>query len=108
MIFSTELARSAKETIKNPNALRAEIRELFSLREKAESEEVKARLDKKIEKLLENVDRTVTVYGLINVRTDGERVVIAQKLETPAPRGEWDLHQLEPDANGHLHYVTKH
>lgn len=108
LIFSTELARSAKETIKNPNALRAEIRELFSLREKAENEEVKSRLDKKIEKLLENVDRTVTVYGLINVRTDGERVVIAQKLETPAPRGEWDLHQLEPDAEGHLHYVMDH
>ena len=108
LIFSTELARSAKETIKNPNALRKEIKDLFLLREKAENDEVKAQLDKKIEKLLENVDRTVTVYGLINVRTDGKRVVIAQKLESPAPRGEWDLHQLEPDANGHLHYVTKH
>lgn len=39
-------------------------------------------------------ERMVTVYGMINVRTDGERAIIAQKLENAAPRGQWDIHKL--------------
>lgn len=108
LIFSTELARSAKETIRNPNALRAEIRDLFKMREQADDEEVKVRLDGKIQKLLEKIERTVSVYGLINLRTDGKRVVLAQKLEKTSPRGEWDIHRLEPDASGELRYISKH
>ena len=40
-------------------------------------------------------ERAVTVYGMINVRTDGEKVIIAQKLEQPAARSNWDIHRLE-------------
>lgn len=107
LIFSTELARSAKETIKDPKALRDEVKELILLRDRAENEDVRVRLDQKIEKLLEKIDRTVSVYGLINLRTDGTKVIVAQKLEAPAPRGEWDIYRLEPDAAGRLQYVSK-
>lgn len=63
LIFSTELARSSKDSIRNPNAL----------------------------------------------RTDGQRVLLARKLEAPAPDGrKWDVHCLEPDAAGTLRYVSKH
>lgn len=48
------------------------------MREKAGKEEVKVRLDAKIQKRLEKIERTVTVYGLINLRTDGKRVLLAQ------------------------------
>jgi len=66
LIFSTELARSSKEFI----------------------ELQKSNSSKKME-------RTVTVYGMINVRTDGEKVIIAQKLEKPAADRSWDIHKLE-------------
>ena len=36
-------------------------------------------------------DKNVVVYGMITLRTDGEKVVLAQKLET----GDgWDIHEL--------------
>ncbi|MBR4134837.1 MAG: MBL fold metallo-hydrolase [Bacteroidales bacterium] len=66
LIFSTELARSSKEFV-----------------ELQKSNSTKKR------------ERTVTVYGMINVRTDGEKVIIAQKLEKPAAGRSWDIHKLE-------------
>ncbi len=65
LIFSTELARSGKEFLELKN---------ISAQKKNE--------------------RVVTVYGMINVRTDGDRVVIAQKLERPSGKGNWDIHKL--------------
>ena len=32
---------------------------------------------------------------MINVRTDGNRVIIAQKLEAAAVGRNWDVHKLE-------------
>ncbi|HZA57197.1 MAG TPA: hypothetical protein VE616_23340, partial [Candidatus Udaeobacter sp.] len=84
------------------------VKELILLRDKAENEDVRVRLDAKIQKLLEGIERTVSVYGLINLRTDGSKVILAQKLEKPGPRGEWDIHRLEPDAEGHLKFISKH
>jgi ribosomal protein L24E len=40
-------------------------------------------------------ERVVTVYGMINVRSDGEKVIVAQKLERPAAGRGWDIHKLE-------------
>ena len=69
MIYSTELARSGKEFI--------------------ELEKLDLSAQKKKE-------RVVTVYGMINVRTDGNRVIFAQKLEKKSQSGEtWDIHQME-------------
>ena len=66
LIFSTELARSGKEVI--------------------DLNKIKNEADRK--------ERVVTVYGMINVRTDGNRAIIAQKLESPADYASFDLHQL--------------
>lgn len=65
-IFSTELMRSSKEFIKIKD------------------------LDPKKEK-----ERIVTVYGMINLRTNGQKVIIAQKLERPRGIQTWDIHQFE-------------
>jgi len=50
--------------------------------------------------------RTVTVYGMINVRTDGEKVIIAQKLEKPGSSKNWDIYKLVwNDELSELEYV---
>jgi beta-lactamase superfamily II metal-dependent hydrolase len=108
LIFSTELARSASESIKHPNELRASIAELST---KISNEPVEARrkkLEADFKKLLDTLDRTVTVYGMINVRTDGERMVVAQRLESNRSAGKkWDIHQFKPNADGKLEYVRR-
>lgn len=65
LIFSTEMARSSKEFI-----------------EVAPQHSEKAKV------------RAVTVYGMINVRCDGERIIVAQKLERKADGRDWDIHKL--------------
>ena len=69
LIFCTELARSGKEFVK-----------IADLKHKDDDNAQ---------------ERVVTVYGMINVRTDGERVIIAQKLERYDGKKNWDLHKLE-------------
>lgn len=68
LIFSTELARSTPEFLK-----------------KTQNSNTAAPITK---------ERLVTVYGMINVRTDGEKIIIAQKLEAAADRGAWDIHEI--------------
>jgi hypothetical protein len=36
---------------------------------------------------------------MINLRTDGQKMIIAQKLEKKATYGKWDIHELEYDEN---------
>ena len=74
LIFSTELARSTKEFLEKAKKKTAAEKEVKTSRGK---------------------ERLVTVYGMINVRTDGEKVIIAQKLEQPAAGRNWDIHKLE-------------
>ena len=74
LIFSTELARSGLEFL--------DIGKILAERQKAGLVSTKIK------------ERVVTRYGMINVRSDGERVVIAQMLERNSPRGNWDIHTL--------------
>lgn len=109
LIFSTELARSSPERIKHPVALHAQIDDLVKESRKATTKAEEERLRKRADKLKKQLDRSVAVYGAINVRTDGDRVVIAQKLEaTRGKNKEWDIYQLERDESGQLVYVSKH
>ena len=109
LIFSTELARSVTQTTTPSLEIRDRITRLSVLRDKEEDADKRAALEAEIRRLQdENRQRIVTVYGMINLRTDGERVVLAQKLETQGSGGrEWDIHLLEPDANGQLRYVPE-
>ena len=117
LICSTELARSTKENIKHPYQVRQEFRavdEQWLEHNKAENQTSKTwkkkneQLKKKKEKLLEKIERSVAVYGAINVRTDGHNVVIAQKLERPRSGSKWDMYRLESHHNGTLTYQSKH
>jgi beta-lactamase superfamily II metal-dependent hydrolase len=100
LIFSTELARSSREIVKNPNVLKKELKDLKDNLKRtdlaaAEREKTEQRLDK-----LENslINRSVSVYGAINLRTDGQKLLMCQKKEAPnKEREEWDIYRIEPD-----------
>jgi beta-lactamase superfamily II metal-dependent hydrolase len=105
LIFSTELARSAKEIIKHPYLFRQEIRDLAKQLDLAETESDKEAVRKKLEKKMTQLERSIAVYGMINVRTDGEKAIVAQKLEKPRSNAEkWDIYELEPGPDGRLAY----
>lgn len=107
LLFSTELARSPNENIKDPHKLRDDIHSLFATLAAATTAGARAAAQAKVDACLAKLERSVAVYGLINVRTDGRRVLLAQKLERPrgATREEFDVHLLAPDESGQLAYV---
>ncbi len=91
LIFSTELARSSYE-FSSPIKYYEKLKKL-----EAERDAATTAADRDAKQLeMESVkDRNVAVYGMITVRTDGEKVVIAQKLETPRSAGQkWDIYDL--------------
>jgi len=96
LIFSTELARSARENIKQVQALRDELDGLEADLAAAATEEERHTILEQIGEQASAIERAIAVYGLINLRTDGHRLVMAQKLERPAPGGvKWDVHRFE-------------
>jgi beta-lactamase superfamily II metal-dependent hydrolase len=109
LILSTELARSAKENIKHPHHLRRRIKQLAEELDLAATESKKRAVRKRLDKELRKLERSIAVYGMINLRTDGKRVILAQKLERPRSKAEkWDIHQMQPGADGRLRYVAKY
>jgi beta-lactamase superfamily II metal-dependent hydrolase len=113
MIFSTELARSAKEAIKHPYILQKQLKSLQAEIDKAPTDtekekRKKQRLIDKFNKQLEKIERSIAIFGAINLRTDGEKVVIAQKIEQPRSKDKkWDIYQLET-SGGLLQYISKY
>jgi beta-lactamase superfamily II metal-dependent hydrolase len=111
LIFSTELARSSSEKIKHPNQVRSELRkkidaETAVMNDPNATEAAKKKASEQLDKHLEVIERSVASYGMINVRTDGERVLIAQRLERKRSKStRWDIHCLETDNRGRLHYM---
>ena len=71
-----------------------------------EKESDKEAIRKKLEKKTAELERSIAVYGMINVRTDGEKAIIAQKLERPRSKAEkWDIYELKPGPDGRLAYT---
>jgi beta-lactamase superfamily II metal-dependent hydrolase len=104
LIFSTELARSAKEGVKKPEQLVQRINSLRNSITEEQDPDKKAELIARLEGEYYQLERSIAIYGMINVRTDGKRVIIAQKLESPRnPGSKYDIHKLE-FSNGELKY----
>ena len=103
LIFSTELARSHREDE------RKNLAEIKELEIKLATATTNARRLKLIDQIQEKNDklkeRNVTVYGSINLRTDGERCIIAQKLEKGGGSKVWDIYKLEKNNVGRFKYV---
>ena len=112
LIFSTELSRSTKETIKSPRAFRQQIRDATEALQEARKDGSKRKIDravKKYEKVLNEIQRSVSVFGAINMRTDGDKVVFAYKIERPrSKKQQWDIYKFERDRSGDLEFVSKH
>lgn len=109
LILSTELARSTKESIKHPATLRAALAAAAKAVAAATTEAEKAKAQKLFDELLWQIDRSVAVYGAINLRTDGTRVLLAYKLEQSKPTKGWDIYLLEPQGEGGpLAYASKY
>lgn len=100
LIFCTELARSSAESVKHPHALRKEYERLLSaVDDPGKSVDERAKAKKRLAAMGKLLNRSVAVYGAINLRTDGQKLVMAQKREARDPQGhEWDIYQLESSA----------
>jgi beta-lactamase superfamily II metal-dependent hydrolase len=108
LIFSTELSRSASEAIKNPNLVQQKFRSAQQKIENATTTEAKQKALDAFEKLVKTIQRSIGTYGAVNVRTDGESVVIAYKIETISRKDKmWDIYTLEPEG-GVLRFKSKH
>lgn len=101
LVFSTELARSAKEKMVIDDKHVAELYLLGQERKGASPARI-LEIDKRISELKYNMERVIAVYGMINVRTDGEKLIIAQKKE--AKGAGFIIYKLEPDEKGKLVY----
>jgi hypothetical protein len=89
--------------------LRAQLRDAAKALQKATKPEAQEKAKAKYEKLLAGIERSVAVYGAINLRTDGHCVVMGYKIERPRSKDKgWDLYRLEPGDAGGLRYVSKH
>ncbi|MEM7092270.1 MAG: MBL fold metallo-hydrolase [Actinomycetota bacterium] len=112
LIYSTELARSVKEKVRDPRKERRELKALHKEAITAAKEGTPAERRKAEAKFRKAVDatieRTVQTYGAIYLRTDGERAVIGHRYESNSPSKTWDLCELLPDDDGRLHFTTKH
>ena len=109
LIYSTELARSAKEANTKPEVERKKIRDAHRAVLKEKDLARRRKLQKSFnETVNEIVNPTVQQYGAIYVRTNGERVVMAQKFESAGTGKQWDFAELKPDKNGQLCFQSKH
>ena len=123
LIFSTELARSAKDAIRDPANERRQLKAAHlsvlkaatavntarSAGEKAEARKRKNAANKSFRRLVDDtINRTVQVYGAIYVRTDGKDVVIGQRIERGWAGRQWDVSSLHPGATGELQFVSKY
>lgn len=108
LIFSTELSRSTRE--RESSTVLKKISDLRQQLAKATSvEKMRELLPLYDAQVSELEKRNVTVYGAINLRSDGKKVALAYRLEEKRNIGskvtEWDLYRLEPNAAGQLTYV---
>lgn len=112
LIFSTELSRSTKELIKNPFQFRDAIRKAAADLEQANLSGKPNKIEaaqKVFDKLLEQIERSVAVFGAINLRTDGERAIFAYKIERPKNNSlQWDIYELHRDSADNLVFTSKH
>ncbi|MTI88789.1 MAG: hypothetical protein FH748_12550 [Balneolaceae bacterium] len=106
LIFSTELARSSQEfsyPIKFYSILKKideQIEEITDTLKagglsSSEKSDLKDRKELLRNRMLSMRESNVARYGMITIRTDGEKVIIAQKLEKARSEGQkWDIYEL--------------
>lgn len=90
-----------------PYQLRAQIKALVEALGRANTEGQRNAIKKQLDRGINKLERSIAVYGMINLRTDGKKVILAQKLKQPRSKADkWDIHCLEPGPDGRLRYVS--
>jgi hypothetical protein len=76
---------------------------------KATALKKKKAAEKAFRKLVDDtINRTVQIYGAIYVRSDGNDVVIAQRIERGSAGKQWDASVLHPNSRGELCFESKY
>lgn len=102
LIFSTELARSSKEKLEIKESDLEKISQLYSEKENAIPKR-KKEINEEINQVKANIERNVAVYGMIALRTDGKKIIIAQKKEQKG--AGFIIHKLEQTDKGDFEFV---
>jgi hypothetical protein len=106
LVFSTELSRSAKEFINKEDTPWFQAAKIKGRIEAETNPARKAELQEEFEELDEKSKiRAVTSYGAVNLRSDGEKVVMAYMKEKTSRSSRWDVYPLEINENGVLEYL---
>ena len=99
LVFSTELARSNKEMtykkLLGVAEMFTKLKELRKERDETTDEVEKGKIKTKILRVNKEINSFITKFGMINVRTDGRRMIIAQKYERESSSGKWDIHEFK-------------
>lgn len=105
LVFSTELSRSTKEFIKMEDTPWYQAGKLEGEIVNEPDPIKKADLQKRVDQLKEWTSiSNVTSYGAINLRSDGDKVVLAYMLEKSSRSRRWDVYTLESTNNGRLRF----
>lgn len=105
LLFSTEVARSTREF----TPVFKFFKRIMKYQEDLKAATSKRERDRLTRQIEQEKDRNVAVYGMITLRTNGERVIIAQKIEEPSAEDrKWDLHELAFNKKrGEFEYVDR-
>lgn len=101
VILSTELQRSTRER-ENEELVLDTINRVLDLHDKPK-EKLRDRIIDDISTLGQS---NVTVYGTIYLKTDGQRLITAFRIETGSEKKKWFTFEYVPDANGELELVS--
>ena len=94
-IFHRSNKEFTKKRLENIGKQLNKVDDIKKKLDKGTDKENEEKLKKELLKLNKDINSCLTKYGMINLRTDGERMIIAQKYEKPANSGKWDIHKLE-------------
>jgi beta-lactamase superfamily II metal-dependent hydrolase len=112
LIFSTELSRSAPENITNAKLFQDEIRDAVNNLDQAKQTGNAAKIakaEKMFDLVLAKIQRSVATFGAINMRTDGDKVIFAYRIERAGKKDKlWDIYKFERDSAGELEFMSKH
>lgn len=104
LIFSTELARS---TVERKIIADEDLAELHNLKQSLKTagltQDQKNIIKGKITKLESKLERNVAVYGMINLRTDGKKIMMAQKKEEKDAGYVYWI--IKPNKDGIMEYL---
>jgi hypothetical protein len=101
VILSTELQRSTRD-LEDEKLVLSLAQRVLNIAENA-SEDARRKI---VEDIFTLGRSNVTVYGTIYLKTDGQRLIAAFRIETGSETKKWFTFEYAMDADGNLHLVS--